>query len=84
MEKRAGPARPPCHPGEQTEQGLISVYPVGVQLRVEGLPGEKRELCAFDLEISSMQMPLPTMTVKLFGDDILSHGSGIRLAAADS
>lgn len=55
-----------------------------MQLRVEGLPGEKRELCAFDLEMSSMQMPLPAMTVKLFGDDILSHGSGIRLAAADS
>ena len=55
-----------------------------MQLRVEGLQGAKRELCAFDLEMSGMQMPLPAMTIKLFGDDILSHGSGIRLAAAGS
>lgn len=49
-----------------------------MQLQVEGLQGEKRELRAFNLEMSGMQIPLPAMTVKLFGDDILSHGSGIE------
>lgn len=57
-----------------------------MQLGVEGAAGgslaEKRDLCAFDLEMSGMQMPLLAITVKLFGDDIISCGFGIRLAAA--